>query len=66
MLHALSQNTEDPQLYYHAGMIERALGNIAAARAYLDRAHVVNPHFGLTRAGVARAALDSHGKTGHV
>lgn len=38
MQHALSQNTEDAQLYYHAGMIEQSLGNAAAARAYLDKA----------------------------
>jgi len=66
MMHALSQNTEDAQLYYHAGMIEGALGNNAAARAYLDRALTINPHFGLTQARVARAAVDSLGKTGHV
>jgi len=66
MMHALSQNTEDAQLYYHAGMIEGALGNNAAARAYLDRALTINPHFSLTQARVARAAVDSLGKTGHV
>ena len=66
MIHALSQNTEDAQLYYHAGMIERALGNAVAAQAYLDRALMINPHFSLTLATVARAALDSLGKTGHV
>jgi len=38
MRHALSQNTEDAQLYYHAGMIEQSLGNTTAARAYLDKA----------------------------
>jgi len=66
MAHALSQNTEDAQLYYHAGMIEQALGNAAAARAYLDRALTINPNFSLTQAHVARAALDSLGKAGHV
>ena len=38
MHHALSQNTEDAQLYYHAGMIEQSLGNSALARAYLSKA----------------------------
>jgi tetratricopeptide (TPR) repeat protein len=67
MEHALSQNTEDAQLYYHAGMIERACGNTAAARAYLDRAFAINPHFSATQARVARAALDSLGRIiGHV
>jgi tetratricopeptide (TPR) repeat protein len=66
MTHALSQNTEDAQLYFHAGMIERALGNTVAAQAYLDRALTINPHFGLTQTSVARAVLDSLGRTGHV
>jgi tetratricopeptide (TPR) repeat protein len=65
MRHALSQNTEDAQLYYHAGMIERSLGNAEAARSYLDRAVALNPSFSTTQARIARAALDllggSHG-----
>jgi tetratricopeptide (TPR) repeat protein len=61
MQHALSQNTEDAQLYYHAGMIERSLGNAAAARTYLDKALALNPSFNATQARIARAALDSLG-----
>ena len=57
---ALSQNTEDAQLYYHAGVIERSLGNALLARQYLERAVALNPRLG-TQAGSARAALDSLG-----
>ena len=59
--HALSQKTEDAQLYYHAGMIERSLGNAAAARAYLAKALALNAGFNTTQARTARAALDSLG-----
>jgi tetratricopeptide (TPR) repeat protein len=45
MQRALAQHTEDAQLYYHAGMIERALGNADAARAYLGQAVAMNPRF---------------------
>ena len=61
MQQALSQNTEDAQLYYHAGMIERSLGNADLARRYLDKALALNPRFGATQARIARAALDSLG-----
>jgi tetratricopeptide (TPR) repeat protein len=43
MLHALAQHTEDAQLFYHAGMIERALGNVDGARTYLTQAAAMNP-----------------------
>jgi tetratricopeptide (TPR) repeat protein len=66
MQHALSQQTEDAQLYYHAGMIERALGNTTQARTYLDKALTMNPRFSATQASIARAALDSLGGRGHV
>ena len=42
MQRALSQNTEDAQLYYHAGMIERSLGDATLARRYLDQAAALN------------------------
>jgi tetratricopeptide (TPR) repeat protein len=42
MLHALAQHTEDAQLFYHAGMIERALGNVDGARTYLTQAAAMN------------------------
>lgn len=43
MRHALAQHTEDAQLFYHAGIIERALGNIDGARTYLAQAAAMNP-----------------------
>jgi Flp pilus assembly protein TadD len=43
MRRALAQHTEDAQLFYHAGMIERALGNVDGARTYLTQAAAMNP-----------------------
>ena len=48
MQHALAQHTEDAQLFYHAGMIERALGHADAARDYLGQAMAMNPRFTVT------------------
>jgi tetratricopeptide (TPR) repeat protein len=59
MAGALAQGTQDATLLYHAGMIERAAGNAAAARDYLRRALAVSPVFDPTGAAVARAVLDS-------
>jgi len=66
MQRALAQHTEDAQLYYHAGMIERALGNASLARTYLDQALAINPAFSATQARIARAALASLQANGHV
>ena len=66
MRHALAQHTEDAQLFYHAGMIERALGDTAAARNYLQRALATNPYFGGTQPAIARAALNALGGPGRV
>jgi tetratricopeptide (TPR) repeat protein len=48
MQHALAEHTEDAQLFYHAGMIERALGHADAARDYLGQAMAMNPRFSVT------------------
>ncbi len=56
---ALRTGSRDPLLLYHAGMIERALGHSERAREYLEDALDANPHFSLTQAPLARAALDS-------
>jgi len=58
---ALAQGTEDPQLFYHAGMIAIAAGDSAEARALLTRAVALNPTFSPTQARVARAALATLG-----
>jgi len=43
MTAALALGTEDAMLYYHAGMIERGLGDAASARGYFERARALNP-----------------------
>jgi tetratricopeptide (TPR) repeat protein len=57
MAKALAQGTEDATLSFHAGMIERALGNDAEARTHLQRALAINPTFHHLHADAARAAL---------
>lgn len=42
---------------YHAGMIERSLGNLDAARAHLADALRINPHFNPLAAPIAAATL---------
>ena len=56
---ALRLGTQDPMLFYHAGMIERALGNDEAAQRYLRKALKVNKRFHPTHPAVAEAVLDS-------
>lgn len=59
MSQALRLGTEDASLFFHAGMIERGLGNRAAAAAHLRRALEINPHFDVSHPAVAEAVLDS-------
>lgn len=47
MKEAMIFGTRDARLYYHAGMIEHALGNDQAARSLLEQALAINPHFSL-------------------
>jgi tetratricopeptide (TPR) repeat protein len=54
---ALRMGTQDPSFFYHAGMIERALGNDEDARRHLRRALRINPRFHPAFADSARAAL---------
>jgi tetratricopeptide (TPR) repeat protein len=56
---ALQLGTRDPLLYYHAGMIERALGHRTEAIGFLAAALRINPRFDYTQSPVARATLDS-------
>jgi tetratricopeptide (TPR) repeat protein len=42
---ALRFGTSDARLYFHAGMINSALGRIGAARTDLSRSLAINPHF---------------------
>ena len=43
MAKALSQGTQDAQLFYHNCIIERAAGNDSVAADYLARARALNP-----------------------
>ncbi|MBA3316853.1 MAG: tetratricopeptide repeat protein [Gemmatimonadales bacterium] len=45
MRHALALGTRDASLFYHAGMIESALGRNAQARRYLETALEINPQW---------------------
>ncbi len=56
---ALRLGTEDALLFYHAGMIEHALGDRAAARDYLERALTINSDFHAIQARIARETLES-------
>ncbi|HEY3113457.1 MAG TPA: tetratricopeptide repeat protein [Gemmatimonadaceae bacterium] len=56
---ALQLGTRDPLLYYHAGMIESALGQRKEAIGFLSVALRINPRFDYTQHRVARATLDS-------
>ena len=40
---ALRLGTQDALFFFHAGMIERALGSAESARRYLERALAVSP-----------------------
>jgi tetratricopeptide (TPR) repeat protein len=45
MRHALALGTRDASLFYHAGMIEAALGRHGGARRDLEAALAINPHW---------------------
>lgn len=55
---ALKLGTQDASLFYHAGLIELALGNKEQGQSYLKRALALNPYFSLTQAEKAQQALD--------
>jgi tetratricopeptide (TPR) repeat protein len=57
MTQALRMGTQDASFYFHAGLIEQALGDEKAARRHFKKALEINPHFHPTQAALARAAL---------
>ena len=59
MTHALALGTRDAVLFYHAGMIQRALGDNAAARRHLRAALEANPYWHPLQPAQARVLLDS-------
>jgi tetratricopeptide (TPR) repeat protein len=58
MKKALSLNTEDPLLLFHAGMIYHSLGRDPDSEQFLNRALKANPHFHVFYADVASRTLD--------
>ncbi len=56
---AMREGTQDAQIFYHAGMIEHALGHVDAARTQLTRALAFNPYFHPTQPAIAKATLAS-------
>ncbi|HUQ80263.1 MAG TPA: tetratricopeptide repeat protein [Gemmatimonadaceae bacterium] len=60
---ALSQDTEDATLLYHAGMIALAAGDSVEARRRLVQSLRLNPGFSATQSPIARRTLQSLGAT---
>jgi tetratricopeptide (TPR) repeat protein len=54
---SLRLGTKDSLLFFHAGLIESALGNRAAAIDYLHQALTINPHFSILFAPQAQTEL---------
>lgn len=54
---AMRLKTKDARIFYHAGMIERELGNKKAAAELLQRALKTNPAFDILQAEKAKQAL---------
>ena len=61
---AMSLGMRNALFFFHAGMIERALGRSSPARADLRTALAINSNFSVQHAGEARAALRSLGGAG--
>ena len=59
MQRALSQQTEDAQLYYHAGMIALALADSDAAMSHLSEAMRLDARFSPSQSLVARRVIES-------
>ncbi len=54
---ALRLKTKNALFFYHAGMIEKALGNNKAAKEFLQKTMETNPSFDILQAEKAKAAL---------
>jgi tetratricopeptide (TPR) repeat protein len=59
MNEAMALGTRDARLYYHAGMIEHALGNDQTAHRLLEEARAINPHFSILDADELRKTLQT-------
>jgi tetratricopeptide (TPR) repeat protein len=56
---SLKLHTQDPTLFYHAGMIEFTAGSRPAARNYPEQALKLSPHFDPLQLPIARHTLES-------
>ena len=54
---AMHLKTKDARIFYHAGMIEKSLGNKKEATQFLQKALKTNPSFDLLQAENAKTAL---------
>ena len=63
MRHALGLGTRDAMLFYHAGMIEAALGRNDVARDRLETALAIHPHWHPSQPREAQATLDRLART---
>lgn len=59
MARALALGTQDAMLFYHAGMIDLALGDTTGARSRLERALAINPAWHPSQPARVRALLDT-------
>jgi tetratricopeptide (TPR) repeat protein len=54
---ALRLGTQDAKLFYHAGMIEKGLGNNKAAKDFLNKSVQINPAFDVLQAANLKMVL---------
>ena len=57
MEEAMRLKTKNALFYYHAGMIESALGNKSKAIKFLEQSRQINPHFDLIQSEILRKKL---------
>ncbi len=57
MKDALQLGTNDAKLFYHAGMIEKTLGNIKSAKDFLNKSLKINPMFDSLQSNNLKKAL---------
>ena len=57
---ALRLGTQDARLFYHAGMISGASGDLISSQQYLERALALSPGFDLLQADAAKKVLASN------
>jgi tetratricopeptide (TPR) repeat protein len=63
MKKALSQNTPDPEIHFHAGMIAEKAGDRHSAQRHFQKALSLNPRFSLIYAPEAQRRLDALAST---